>query len=382
MQRLLKSLTSFVVALMVCVGLCVTTGAPEVLAVASSDGYYASITATGGDELLGQLHDLITTTHSFYTSYTDCKNPSYVKRTDPGPNGQLMEFYSQAELSSNWQSGNVGTWNREHVWCQSLSNGLWGENGGGSDLLHIRPTESRLNSTRSNNKYGVVGTASTEAWYKDASGRQVALGGHIKGNIFEPIDSVKGDVARIVMYVYTHYNTYSNVYGTTNGKGSSGYFGTLRFLNVISASNESAAIDLLLEWNKLDPVAEVELARNEAAYDIQGNRNPFVDHPEYADAIWGDEDISGGDGQQNAETFRKAVEKVISASSLEARFQAISKAVAVYNSLTDTDKQSVAEEVSELRAAVDKYNEEVRAYNAAADSAEAAAVGASRPLMN
>ncbi len=259
---------------------------------AFAEDYYAPITATGGEELLGQLHDLITTTHTKYTTYEDCKNPDYVKRTDPGPNGQLTEFYAQAELSAEWQSGASGTWNREHVWCQSLSNGLWGQGGGGSDLLHIRPTETRVNSARGNDKYGEV-SSKTPVWYRDTSNQNIAIAGYSAGRVFEPIDSVKGDVARIVLYVYTHYNSYSNVHGSTNGSGKSSYFGKLNFSNVISAKSESEAIDLLLKWNGADPVDALELARNDAAYEIQGNRNPFVDHPEYVNQIW--ENLSATD---------------------------------------------------------------------------------------
>lgn len=253
---------------------------------AFADSYYSSITASSGEALLGQLHDLITTTHKKYTSYTDCKTPSTILKTDAGTNGNVMEFYSQANISSKWGGGKQGTWNREHVWCQSLSNGLWGTSGGGSDLHHIRPAESGLNSARGNNKYGEVENGK-EVYYEDSSNTPVALGGYISGGVFEPLDNVKGDVARIVMYLYTHYNTYSNVGGTTNGSGSAS-FGTLKFTNVISASNEASAISILLKWNKEDPVDDIERNRNDAVYSIQGNRNPFIDDQTYADRIWGD----------------------------------------------------------------------------------------------
>ena len=294
MKRVLNWFLSIGLAIVMCFGVTVVSNSAtaEFAVAGAATDYYASITATNGNSLLGQVHDLITTTHKTYTSYADCKNPTYVKKTDPGTGGALMEFYSQADLSSTWQSGAVGTWNREHVWCQSLSNGLWGESGGGADMHHIRPTESRLNSTRGNNKYGVV-SVKTAAYYKDASGNST-LAGYNSGGVFEPLDNVKGDVARIVMYVYTHYNTYSNVYGTTNGSGN--YFGTLKFTNIMSASNESAAISMLLQWHESDPVDQIEITRNEAVYSIQGNRNPFIDHPEYADAIWGGGTLNPGGG--------------------------------------------------------------------------------------
>ncbi len=266
-----------------CLGL-----APTLVFADTADSYYDKITATQGNELLGQLHDLITTTHTKYTSYDgDCKNSSTISRTDPGStSGKVREFYSNADINASWGSGKVGTWNREHVWCQSLSNGMWGESGGGADLHHIRPVESGLNSTRGNIRFGDSGNYSEAKYYKDTERHNVALGGYIGNSSFEPIDEVKGDVARILFYVYTHYNTYSNVYGTTNGNGRESYFGTLRFTMVVNQKTEQDAISMLLDWNKNDPVDDVEQKRNDVVFGIQGNRNPFIDHPEYADAIW------------------------------------------------------------------------------------------------
>ena len=305
MQKMLKKISSLLIALILCFGINVAVNgvtSNTIVADAATD-YYAPITATKGTSLLGQVHDLITKTHSYYSSYADCKDPSIIKKTDPGSSSSyVMEFYSQANILATWGSGANGTWNREHVWCQSLSkepsgHQMWGENGGGSDLHHLRPAETRLNSTRGNDKYGLVSNReNNKAYYKDAGGNNVAHGGYSGGGIFEPLDKVKGDVARIVMYVYTHYNTYSNLNGSTNGSGNSGYFGTLKFTNIISKSSESAAIDLLLDWHESDPVDDIERTRNEAVYQIQGNRNPFIDHPEYADYIWGDgSSTPGGD---------------------------------------------------------------------------------------
>jgi len=264
----------------------------------SASTYYNGITATSGTELLGQLHDLITTTHQTFTTYDDCKNPTYVYATDGNPSDSNYdyEFYSQANIGSAWGAGAQGTWNREHVWCQSLtiynSVQLWGETGGGSDLHHLRPVESGLNSARNNSPYGLVSlhNSTTELYYEDSSNVNVALGGWKTGDVFEPLDAVKGDVARIIMYVYTHYNTYANVGGTTNGSGSSSYYGTLPVTNIVNTTSgtEEAAWDLLLSWNTSDPVDARENRRNEACATYQGNRNPFIDNSTYADAIWGD----------------------------------------------------------------------------------------------
>ena len=252
--------------------------------------YYSGIGDSGGISLLGELHDLLVSTHETYTSYDDCKNPTYIVETDSDFAGNVLEFYSQTTIAKSWGEGKQGTWNREHVWCQSLSNGLWGESYGGSDLHHIRPVESGLNSARNNAKYGEVEhTSANEKYYEDATNQPVALGGYARGQeVFEPIDDSKGDVARIIFYVYTHYNSYEYVGGTTNGDNRQVKFGKLDFSDVIDGSEEEA-IGLLLSWHELDPVSEYEMARTEAVAQYQGNRNPFIDHPEYAERIWGAE---------------------------------------------------------------------------------------------
>ena len=243
----------------------------------AAEDYYAPITATDGEELLGQLHDLITTTHTYYASYNDCRDYAHTTDFAEGGEKSIVEFYTK-------DGSDAGRWNREHVWPQSISNGLWGKEGGGSDLHHIRPSEVKMNSQRGNDKFGEVANGG-EVYSKKTDGSNSQLGGHHAGGVFEPLDNVKGDAARIVLYLYVHYNKAENVHGSTNGNGQSSYFGTLKFTNVM-AGTEEEAIELLLAWNKSDPVDDIERTRNEEVFKIQHNRNPFIDHPEYADKIW------------------------------------------------------------------------------------------------
>ena len=260
---------------------------------AAIERYYKPITETSGTALLGELHDLITTTHTHYSSYSECRDKAPI--TDYAEGGKsIIEFYTHETIEHYINDistpGNQGTWNREHDWPKALSGGLWGTDGGGADMHHIRPSEVKMNGDRGNSKYGEV-TGGSPIYSKTTSGANSKIGGYHKGGVFEPLDDAKGDVARILFYVYTHYNTYANVHGTTNGNTNGqteSYFGTLHFTDVISASSEAAAVQLLLEWNELDPVDEIETKRNEEVYKIQRNRNPFIDHPEYADAIWGE----------------------------------------------------------------------------------------------
>ena len=267
---------------------------------AYSGTYYNSITATGGQALLGQLHDLMINTHTKYTSYTDCKTSSIVYKLEPGSTSNyITDFYTQKDITKEWEGGNAsGEWNREHVWCQSHSidnatgTQLWGETYGGSDLHHLRPIEHNLNSKRNNNRYGNLSDYSlSRDSYKTYSAYDTGtdLGGYCNASydIFEPIDTVKGDVARILMYVYTHYSSATYVNGTTDGTIGSNT-GKLSITDIVNTKKgtEVDAWNLLLSWNTSDPVDAREITRNEEVAKIQGNRNPFIDHPEYADKIF------------------------------------------------------------------------------------------------
>ena len=276
-----------------------------------SSYYSSSSTQYNGAQLRGQLHDLISSTHKTYTTYDDNGKNLYQQNTDQWydasgnkVSGYLRDFYSGVKWPNAWAAtaGNTsGGYNREHVWCQSLSipsgssTQLWGTTGGGADMHHLRPTEVRINSTRNNNLYGTVSSRdSYKVYSKLGTNTTYALGGYYNNGVFEPIDSVKGDAARILFYVYTHYNSYSvsaafGSYASTNGSGDSSYFGTseLKITNVVSASSESAAWNLLLQWNESDPVDAMEMKRNEQCAIYQGNRNPFIDYPDLAKCCWG-----------------------------------------------------------------------------------------------
>lgn len=273
--------------------------------------YYNGITATTGKQLAAQLHDLITSTHRYYTSYDDNGKNLYQQKTDQyyengsKVNGYLYEFYSGVKWPNAWAAtagSTSGGYNREHCWCQSNSvntggKQMWGTTGGGSDMHHIRPVECRLNSTRNNHPYGEVSNRDSKKSYaKLGSNETYALGGYTDttADVFEPLDSKKGDVARIILYTYLHYNSYTisdlfGSYGTTNGSGDSGYFSTslLSLTKTTNQTTESKALTMLLEWNSNDPVDEIEQRRNEQVAVYQGNRNPFIDNSSYADAIWG-----------------------------------------------------------------------------------------------
>ena len=246
--------------------------------------YYDSIGSTNGLPLLGKLHDLSVTNHTNYNVYSGNSTTNCMK-TDPYDSTYIRDFYSGAPTKNQVTSSGTVGWNREHVWCQSLSNGLFGTSGAGADIQHIRPTIPTLNSDRGNKKYGELNNSGTLSTATDALGNTVK-GGYYSGEVFQPMDDKKGDAARIILYLYMHYNKAANVGGETDGSNP-GYFGTLRFTDVMEANNESAAIQLLITWNESDPIDDIEILRNNEATKITGCRNPFIDHPEYARKIWG-----------------------------------------------------------------------------------------------
>ena len=97
-------------------------------------------------------------------------------------------------------------------------------------------------------------------------------------NVFEPANSIKGDVARIIMYVYVHY---SSVFGSEQT-----YYGSLDLTKIMAPNTLQDCKNLLRRWNAEDPGSQDEITRNNYTYSVQHNRNPFIDHPTYADRIF------------------------------------------------------------------------------------------------
>ena len=206
-----------------------------------AEEYYSSISNTVGTALKYELRELITETHIKTTTYDELKG--YLQEADEDPNNSnnMILFYTGASVP---KTSNMKIWNREHVWAQNLSKDWFGTSKAGADMHHIRPCNPDENSSRSNKKFG------TSSGYYDPS----AHGGDFRG-----------DVARIIFYMFTRYV-----------EGDSRDF-----------TDIAESLELLLRWNDEDPVSETEIIRNKYTQSIQGNRNPFIDNPDYADMIWG-----------------------------------------------------------------------------------------------
>ena len=230
----------------------------------TGDNSYESLSKLAESELLASLRALMTETHKYKSSYADSKN--YADETDcQKGDGSITLLYTSSvvQVSDFIGSGSIG-WNREHVWPKSL--GGFDNTGAGADLHHIRPDDVTTNAKRGNLKYG---NAENGGEVKGSSRVSGALGGRSSGGYFEPLDNVKGDVARICLYVYVRY-------GGELSKCS-------------SITNVFESVDVLLDWCESDPVDTWEMGRNEVIGKIQGNRNVFIDYPEFAFLLCGRE---------------------------------------------------------------------------------------------
>ncbi len=239
-----------------------------------------NVKGKSGEELLNGLSLLMSSTQDKITTYNELKTNIALTDADPMNDENIITLYARNSISSDWANATV--WNREHVWCQSLANGLYGDLnkniGAGTDIHHLRPALNTYNSTRGNTPYGVIEDKSTGKRLGDTDNFYTST-------IFEPSDEIKGDVARVLMYVYTRYsNTLSS------SENELGTRGDLKISNVVytSENTDTAAWNLLLSWNELDPVNHLEMERNNNAQDIEGNRNVFIDHPEFSKMCFGD----------------------------------------------------------------------------------------------
>lgn len=228
-----------------------------------------------GITLRNSLSALTITKHTNFLSYTpgvweasritdldnnNTNNVTLIYGWENGTDSDITNDISRSKLNNG---GGTGQWNREHVFAKSLGNPSLNEGGdsdAGEDAHNLRPSDVQRNSLRSNNKFALGnGTSSlvSGGWY--------------------PGDEWKGDVARIVMYMYLRYG--NQCLPRFVGTGA---------LNSID-SNMS---QIFLQWNAEDPVSPLEDARNNFHGNTtntyaQGNRNPFIDNPFLATQIWG-----------------------------------------------------------------------------------------------
>ena len=187
------------------------------------------------------------------------------------PGGEPAYLYDfDADRCGQYQAEGE-CYNREHSWP-----GSWFDNKSPmkSDLFHVFPTDGYVNNLRGSYPFGNVADPNWESSNGSLRGKSLQCG--FRGTVFEPRDEYKGDVARAFFYMSTRYRGEDSAWDSSNATSG--------------ARLESWAEELLVSWHILDPVDDKELARNHAVYAIQGNRNPFIDHPEW---VCGGRDFQG-----------------------------------------------------------------------------------------
>jgi endonuclease I len=240
--------------------------------LAQIPAYYSSVDFTQeGNALKEDLSALIINTHTTLIPYTsssiDTWDIIHQSDADVSVQGNVVLIYGYDDTdnltindrtrSINLQQStgpSIGRWNREHVFAKSLASPVLvtDDPGPGTDVHNLRAADSQMNSRRNNN------------YFRDGSGNSFLDGD------FYPGDEFKGDVARIIMYMYLRYPTQCEPVNI--GAGDTTYAADMP--------------DIFLQWNQEDPVSDFERNRNDVIFSFQGNRNPFIDNPYLATLIW------------------------------------------------------------------------------------------------
>lgn len=248
--------------------------------------YYNSATGTGY-ELKTQLYNIIKNHNDrsysgLYTTYLTSDRDYYYEN-----NGTLLDMYTENPTGeeceftygTNQDDGTLGTaecqrYNREHLIPQSVFNS---QTPMYSDAHFVVPSDKYVNGQRGDLPFSKVNVANNTYTNGTKRGSNLNSGysNGYNGTVFEPIDEFKGDIARMLLYFATRYEDQVAGWNFTMLNNTSNQVFTLQAINV------------LLTWSNNDPVSPREIARNNAIYARQNNRNPYIDRPQYVMQIWG-----------------------------------------------------------------------------------------------
>lgn len=270
---------------------------PAWVSAQASFNYYEGTAGLSGYHLKTKLHEIISA-KTITWNYADL--PEFYGRTDldhfydfdagntlflldiysNNPTGSTAYHYTKDNLISSAGVEGLG-YNREHLMPQSSFNSSYPMY---SDLFFVIPTDAKINQLRSNYPYGIGGSVT---YHTITNGSRISNNASpnspYTGRVYEPVPEFRGDIARSLLYYAVRYegklSTFNHLYSSTSGDR-----------NPMDGTEEKAFEDwylqLLLQWHKEDPVSEREINRNNLVYQIQKNRNPFIDHPAWAVEIW------------------------------------------------------------------------------------------------
>jgi endonuclease I len=329
-------------------------------------GYYNTATGTGYT-LKTQLYNIIKghTDNGYaglYTTYQTSDVDNFYEN-----DGTVLDMYSENpsgtdpynySTGSTQRCGNYSVegdcYNREHIIPQSVFNEA---SPMVADAHFITPTDGKVNGMRSNYPHGTVSSATYTSQNGGKLGSSSVSG--YSGTVFEPIDAFKGDIARMYFYFATRYENTVAGYSYAMFDGSSNKVFTTAFLN------------LLLAWNAQDPVSAREIARNNAIYARQNNRNPYIDHPEYVSQIWGGTAPSGDTQTPTAPTSLASTTKTSTSITLSWSASTDNVAVTGYdvyaNSVLKTTVTGLTATITGLTAST-SYSIYVKAKDAAGNA--------------
>jgi endonuclease I len=227
--------------------------------------YYQNIDSSlAGPQLREVLHRLIRNNQQL--TYRQLWDALAFTDEDEDDASKVVLFYTDWKRDKDDHGGDPHEWNREHVWPKSK--GHFGTRpGAGTDLHHIRPTDVSVNGARGSLSFDNGGNI-----YDDPDG---PTQNRFDDDSWEPWDEVKGDVARMLFYMAVRYEEPSldlEVVDSTPPQSSQ--------------SPQLGKLSTLLQWHQDDPVSSFERRRNERIHLLQGNRNPFIDQPQWVNRIW------------------------------------------------------------------------------------------------
>ena len=254
------------------------------------DGYYGEAAGLSGYALKTALYNIIKNHtaqgySALWTFYSQHELDNYYEQ-----DGSVLDMYSENPASADpyvytatvdqcgTYNSEADCYNREHSFPRSWFGGAVEPMN--SDVHHIFATDGFVNSKRSSYPYGKVASASFTSNNGSKLGSSQSATGY-NGTVFEPIDEFKGDFARAYFYMATRYQNLIAQWQNNSSEANAVLNGT------DTQVFESWQLQLLKQWHAQDPVSQKERDRNEAAYQYQGNRNPFVDHPQLVSEIWG-----------------------------------------------------------------------------------------------
>ena len=242
-------------------------------------GYYDSASGLDDDALKAALNNIIDghTEFPYSSTGTDVWDILKVSDRDPNNLNNVLCVYTQYSMSAADEYNSGNGWSREHVWAKS--HGDFGTStGAGTDVHNLKPADVSINSTRNNRDFDDGGEAVSDS--SPPTGYDGSTDCFKTSTTFEPPDSLKGDIARIIFYMVVRY------------EGENGEV-DLEMVNYADSSPSGEPYhgvqSTLYSWHVADAVSSFEQNRNDVIYSYQGNRNPFIDHPEYANYLWGGE---------------------------------------------------------------------------------------------